>query len=103
MHGKHAVKRQEVVERSKDGFLDLARITGAGNENRTRRQVQYDRRGWPGDGLARAVPVWVRMKLRCVEDGKVRLEIGQVGRVRADELIVGEQSGPRAFRDQSHV
>ena len=95
VHRQHALGGEQPVHDGEDGFLDLAGIFGAGDEDQLLLERQRD-----GRCGTNAVRFGVRLEQGGVENDVVRLEVFQVGGGGADEHVAGEQGGPGAGRYQ---
>src|SRR5258708_22168936 len=97
MHRQHVARRQDEIEIAEDAFLDFAGVARAADQHQPLGEIDEDE-GFRAD----AVELGDRMKLGRVEDGKGRLETGQLRVMRADEHVAGKKAVPRARRHHPH-
>src|SRR5688500_16185508 len=87
MHGQYAFERQAVVHDREDGLLDLARVLGTADQ----------------DLAARAALLALCAERGCVEEERLRLEVGQLRLTRLDEERLGKKGMPRRVADDPHA
>ena len=98
VHRHHAALRQEVVQEREHRLLVLARVLGAGDQDRARLQIHGDH------GLrAAAVARGVCLEGRAVEDRAVGREGVELGPVGPAQEVADEQRVPGQLGDHAHV
>jgi len=85
MHRKDVLRREQVVERGEDRLLDLARVTGAADDDDPPAEVDQDERL-----TARAVSLRLGFERGQRDHGEIRFEVHQFVRGRTDEQVAGK-------------
>ena len=98
MHRHDALFWQQVVQQRKHRFLVLASVFGAADQDQLAVKVQRD------DGLRAAAMLGrVGFERGAVDDGEVRHEICQLGRLWAAQQVADEQAMPCKFGHNAHI
>ena len=96
MHGKDAFLRQDEVHHGEDGFLDFSSVAGATDDDFLRSVVDDHK----ALGV-QTVALRVGLKVRCMENGKFGLVLGQLFCIRADEHVASERVVPGVVVDHA--
>ncbi len=96
VHRHHMSSGHEVVERGENRLLHFACVSRAPDQHELLAEIDRNE-----GARSRAVTCGIGLKVRGVQDGEARAEVGQLRRKRANEHVVDEERMPGIGRDEA--
>ncbi len=97
MHGQNIFEGEEVVHHAEDGLFDLARVTGATDQDQLFGEIEQNK-----DFRIRLIHILNSVETGTIDDREFWLVVSQLFRGSLDEHIAGKEAMPGVFADDAN-